>query len=689
MAQEFWPRITTGIIDGDTLSGFYSGGMLEPDPALVDIDDDGDFDLFVGDRLGKLSFYLNQGAPGQPNWSFQSDYYDSIQVSPTYFTAMASPVFVDIDNDGDEDLFIGNHYGTIYFYENTGTHIAPNFVFVTNQYNGIQVSTNSRPEFVDIDNDDDYDLFVTSSSTNEYFYNNLGTPQFPFFMLMTNNYFPMITSSNMWLDFVDIDADNDYDCFISDMGEDVKFLRNIGTPFNALWAIDSSFAQNLRFSYFDLADIDNDNDYDIICNSENASSLCYYENTGTLLLPNFTLNVGLFLDFQIADSVSAFKSNSFPSITDIDGDGDGDLFLGCLCGKITYISNLGEFGNPIWNYQTNYYAGISTPYSESKPTFADIDTDGDIDLFIGTSSGNIAHYRNDGTPTQAVWTFITNEYAGINVWANAVPAFVDIDNDCDLDLYIGNGLALIPTNGGRLYFYRNDGTAYVPNWTYISNYYAGIDVGDGSSPAFGDLDLDGDYDLLIGRRFDDTLINCYGDLHYYRNDGNLLFPSYTFVTETFNSIDVDHVSAPFIYDMNGDLFPDLLLGEYSGGINLYINPGTSNSRMVFIETIPSDTNIVLPPTGGQIEFCAKVYNLGVHPQSVDVWFELIKPDTTTISPILLRPNVTIAPGDTLIRNMIQNIPPRAPIGKYGYLTLVGDWENDSTYFQDGFWFTKQ
>ena len=110
-------------------------------PALVDIDDDGDLDLFVGHWLnpfpgsyyGRVAFFENAGDSLSPNFADKSgtaNPLSSINIDTWYGIA---PSFVDIDGDGDFDVFIGystygGYDGEIAFYENTGTKAAPSFV---------------------------------------------------------------------------------------------------------------------------------------------------------------------------------------------------------------------------------------------------------------------------------------------------------------------------------------------------------------------------------------------------------------------------------------------------------------------------------------------------------------------------------------------------------------------------------
>jgi PKD repeat protein len=84
----------------------------------------------------------------------------------------------------------------------------------------------------------------------------------------------------------------------------------------------------------------------------------------------------------------------------------------------------------------------------------------------------------------------------IDVNSYSTPEFVDIDNDGDIDLFIGE------TNG-RIYFYRNDGNSKAPRWAAMGLVTDAdattIDVGNHSIPALTDIDNDGDLDLFIGR----------------------------------------------------------------------------------------------------------------------------------------------------------------------------------------------
>lgn len=144
-------------------------------PTFVDIDADGDLDMFIGGEDGRISFFRNDGIKDQPRWSFISDFYDSIEVGEK-----SAPFFADIDDDGDFDLFVGNKEGMITFYQNDGDSSFPFWIKITDNYDSIDVGEKSVPFLVDIDADSDLDLFIGEKVGNINFYQNDGTKTPPF-----------------------------------------------------------------------------------------------------------------------------------------------------------------------------------------------------------------------------------------------------------------------------------------------------------------------------------------------------------------------------------------------------------------------------------------------------------------------------------------------------------------------------
>ncbi|NEU84612.1 cadherin-like domain-containing protein, partial [Nostoc sp. UIC 10630] len=152
----------------------------------------------------------------------------------------------------------------------------------------------------------------------------------------------------------------------------------------------------------------------------------------------------------------------------------------------------------------NFKAPITNPFGltgvtlSSKPTLADIDGDGDLDAFVGSQNNGIRFYRNTGTKTAPTFTPESTNFGLANEFVGS-PAFADIDNDGDLDAFVGNF-------DGNIQFYRNTGTSAAPTFTFeATNPFGLTDVGNISSPAFADIDGDGDVDAFVGNRDANTV----------------------------------------------------------------------------------------------------------------------------------------------------------------------------------------
>ncbi len=84
------------------------------------------------------------------------------------------PVFADLDNDGDYDLLMGERFGTSYGYENTGSVTSPVWTAKT-AWNTPDVGDYAKPAFADLDNDGDYDSLIGESAGVSYAYENTGS----------------------------------------------------------------------------------------------------------------------------------------------------------------------------------------------------------------------------------------------------------------------------------------------------------------------------------------------------------------------------------------------------------------------------------------------------------------------------------------------------------------------------------
>lgn len=104
------------------LAGIADLGLGFAHPAFADLDDDGDFDLMVGDDQGRLHYFKNKGVASVYDFHLSEPQFANIDVDLS-----AHPFFFDLNQDDLEDLIIGDYYGQFHYYENAGTETEHDF----------------------------------------------------------------------------------------------------------------------------------------------------------------------------------------------------------------------------------------------------------------------------------------------------------------------------------------------------------------------------------------------------------------------------------------------------------------------------------------------------------------------------------------------------------------------------------
>lgn len=568
------------------LTNIFSGGSNNPEHQFIDIDNDGDYDIFYLDSDGTYGWYKNSGTPAFPQFELSFDSIPGMFFNDWYY-------FVDIDNDNDYDLFTATNGAFIQFRRNTGTPSLPYFspeedTLKDNNGNPIYSEFGCNPVFADIDNDGDKDFISGNSVGTLNFYENIGTPSDFNLKFITNQWQGIIIISGekreeirhgaSSLDFADIDDDGDLDLFWGDFfGRSLYFIENTGTPFVPDMQVvynryphnqDSVFTSGFNMPRF--VDIDNDDDLDlfvsVLYDPTVSQSLMFYRNEGNAIVNDFhkvtedylkTLDVG---------------NDSAPCFADPDNDGDPDLLIGSTKnpdGTLYYFENTGTVSQPEYFLVDSVYFGIKNELSIS-PSLADLDGDGDLDLLIGNFDGSLSLYFNNGTPSSPDFKLSgkleDNTGNIIDVGVYARPFFLDYDNDSDPDLAVG-------AFNGKFYFYKNAGNPQVYNFIVDTNFIHRlnpsdpgspvIDVGDNSSPFFIDYDTDGDFDFFAGNRD--------GHVCYFRNEGTNVQPLWTIATDNFIGQDFGVDAVPFFIDIDNDTDQDFFVGNLKGGLYLYRN----------------------------------------------------------------------------------------------------------------------
>ena len=199
------------------------------------------------------------------------------------------------------------------------------------------------------------------------------------------------------------------------------------------------------------------------------------------------------------------------------------------------------------------------------PALADIDADGDLDLFIGEWWGQIWFYRNVGSADSAAWHKVTERYMQIDVGRSAAPAFVDIDGDDDLDLLIGSNYS-VGFGSGRLGWYRNVGSITVDSFEVVTPSALNLTCTGIGKPFFVDADGDSDSDMYFG--YKDDFPESHHGLVYYRNDGDENAPRWTLLTTEFAGLgEISDAGSiyhnPCMLHLDSDTLLDLLVASHT------------------------------------------------------------------------------------------------------------------------------
>lgn len=292
------------------------------------------------------------------------------------------------------------------------------------------------------------------------------------------------------------------------------------------------------------------------------------------------------------DNAGGFNS---PVFVKIDGDNDYDCFSGVGIGQTLYYRNSGTSTLPSFDNFYNAIAfGIIDVGNYAKPAFADLDSDGDFDLYVGEGQYRISFFRNTSATTPN-FNYISDNPDGISGLGTFVaPVLIDIDDDNDFDLFTGQ-------QDGNILFFRNVGTRFNPSWANpLFNPFGLSDVGSNSSPSFSDVDKDGDYDAFIG--------NEAGNIIFFGNTGTKTNPSFGFPqTNPFGLEDIGTYSAPTFVDINNDGKEDLFVGSGTGSTYYFKNTTIvsveeeQNSSFVEVKAYPNPVSNMLNVSGSYID----------------------------------------------------------------------------------------
>ncbi|MFN0176489.1 MAG: T9SS type A sorting domain-containing protein [Saprospiraceae bacterium] len=532
-------------VNGMDLKYPFAGGLNAPQFSLADLDQDYLQDLVLFDRVGNvLLTFINEGTAGAPNYVFRHEYASNFPAGLTDWVVMR-----DFDKDGVMDIFcaalsLSSQEIQVFkgYYDGYGLKFTAHlFTYPAN-------CSPCNP------------LYIFYPDNNPAFYNN----------------FPVNRGDVPGIDDIDGDGDLDIVAFSAGTSTSLTMLRNTSVE-NGL---------PLSKPQYELYDNCWGRFYENGMERCHAQLSCHQDTC--------------FLNCSFAPLAVEERDGLHPGATvtpfDNDNDGDKDLLLGGVSYPCVNMMTNGDNPQNAWmTAQDTAFPSYNVPIdipSFPGTYYFDYDGDGKKDLVAasnnptsGEDRKGIWYYKNTANvPGQHHFELQSkNLFVGemIDLGTTAHPAIVDVNADGLLDLVVGNYgfYTLIGTQStftnSRLFLFINVGTPTEPAFELVNSDFAGLSdfapLDYDFSPSFGDIDSDGDLDLLVG--------NNIGGVYCYRNTAG---PNQPMILQydadpMWLAMDViGSVSSPVVYDLDGDGLKDLLMGERSGNINFFKNNGSSS-----------------------------------------------------------------------------------------------------------------
>ena len=508
----------------------WAGGMNSCQFNEIDLNLDGIKDLMVFDRNGnRIMTFLNGGSPGQVDYSYAPEYEKNF---PDLYDWA---ILADYNMDGKADIFTYSPgWAGMKVYKNTSDQELSFTIEVEpylkslqgGGYVNILVTYADHPGISDIDGDGDLDIltFWGLGSFVEL-HKNLSMEKYG---IPDSLDFEETTSC--WGHFAENDESNQL------------YLDTCHNFKNSILNPENDFLKNKKTnrhtgSTFLLLDLDNDNDKDLLLGDVDYPNLVELINGGS---PEEAYITSFDTIFPSYDKAINLFSMPLGSYMDIDNDNRKDL--------------------------------IVSPFDPSPIT--------------SRNTYSVQLYKNEGITDLPDFTYAQNDFLQrdmIDVGSGSCPVLFDYNNDGLQDLFISNfgyymysyysqGAFLKSVYWANIALFKNTGTATMPEFSRVTHNFAGLHTLHlrGLYPTFGDLDADGDADMLVGHED--------GSLLFFENisttNDNMEFAP---PIENYQDIDIGMFSTPQLIDLNSDGLPDLAIGKQNGLISYFENVGTSSN----------------------------------------------------------------------------------------------------------------
>jgi len=437
-------RPVAKVVHGtDTLRNAWAGGLNTPQFSTIDLDGDGQPDLFAFDHESSRCYtFLSVAAPGTAagrRWEYAPQYES---LFPADLESWA--LLRDYDCDGRPDLFTYINGGEIRVFRNVLANGRPSFQLTTNQirFSGSFVGTANLtiggynlPAIQDVNGDGKLDImaydFASASFIGQYLNTSPGTCGGALtFTLTTDNWGG-----------------------IQSCGGCAEFMFN-GQPCFTARQPNHTGGHSLL-----LLDLDGDGDQDLLDGRDNCPELTRLLNLGTTTAPVLT-RAGISASFPSA--ATPVHVPEFPAgySFDTNFDGRSDLVVApnlasnladqvSLRQPVQLFENTAASGAPVFVYRPAGFlqADMMDVSEGAAPTLGDIDGDGLPDLLIGNHADRVSnvyratltYYRNVGTRARPVFQLVSSDYLGLAAQnlLGLKPTLVDLNRDGAIDLAYG------------------------------------------------------------------------------------------------------------------------------------------------------------------------------------------------------------------------------------------------------------
>ena len=440
---------------------------------------------------GKNNLIANQ------HGSNRFDFYENIGGNPIQFikkedtenplhslrtSDQATFTFLDIDNDGDDDIVVSSNGGSLDYLENTGSPVNPSFTKKNGLSNPFSELQGLAPHAMDVNGDGYVDLVVRYDSSQQSkslrYFENTSPSELTYEVQHADHVFVNIVFDPMPTPCaVDFDNDlNTVELIVGGSDGFIQYVHNDGKSNKFTNHNSSSFHNPLRsinvgsYSAPGAWDIDGDQDQDVII-VNGRGAVIFVENTGNITHAQFVVRDGNDNPFNSIDlGMGRYgeMSQYSPSGVDLDDDGDIDFVSATRSTGnpnvewFRYWENIGDKFNPLFRERT----GSQNPFiavhwktccrrESAKQVFYDWDGDGDMDLINSGGMGYFRYYENTGNKSHPLFTEETTKHplSHIDAGSNLAFTIVGLDGSGSPDLIVSqhpNLLRVITVNSCQL-----------------------------------------------------------------------------------------------------------------------------------------------------------------------------------------------------------------------------------------------